>query len=208
MVLPLHDTGWLIPYVTIHFFTFHFFYRRLIMSIPAPLSTLFSSAVHEYAAVSPADIPLSVEVRRMCEANRCGLYGKNWCCPPGVGDWEALRDEYRAMSAAVVFTTKHDLEDSFDIEGMTAAKEAHRALDARVAERLHEAGIPHVLLGAGGCTLCKTCTYPDAPCRHPDRVIRPMEGCGIDVVSLSRIAGVKYNNGADTVTYFSLILFR
>ena len=33
-----------------------------------------------------------------------------------------------------------------------------------------------------------------------------MEACGIDVVSLSRTAGIRYNNGPDTVTYFSLLL--
>ena len=31
------------------------------------------------------------------------------------------------------------------------------------------------------CGICKTCTYPDAPCRFPDRARRSMEACGIDV---------------------------
>ncbi len=34
-----------------------------------------------------------------------------------------------------------------------------------------------------------------------------MEAAGINVVHLSRDCGIKYINGADTVTYFSLLLF-
>lgn len=164
-------------------------------------------AVHELAWLSPQDVPFCAEVRDMCKSNRCGLYGKTWTCPPGVGDWEQLREECYAHAHALVFTTKHVLDDDFDFEGITAAGTHHKQLDLALAEALGKAGIPHLLYSAGGCSLCKTCTYPTAPCRHPERVHRSMEACGIDVGTLARACGLRYNNGPQTVTYFSMIVF-
>ena len=48
--------------------------------------------IHESKWILPQEIPFSAEVRGMCEANRCGRYGTSWSCPPGCGDWEALRE--------------------------------------------------------------------------------------------------------------------
>ncbi len=180
--------------------------KEQLLSVLTPVFADPAHPVHESAFVNPDDIPFSAAVRAMCADNRCGHYGKSWSCPPGVGEWEVLRNEAQSAAAALVYATCHVLEDSFDIEGMTEAAQAHCVLDDCVTAVLCEHGIAHTLLGAGVCNLCKECTYPDAPCRFPDRMRRPMEGCGIDVVSLSRKVGVKYNNGPDTVTYFSLLL--
>lgn len=107
----------------------------------------------------------------------------------------------------VPFDAKHVLEDDFDFEGITAAGTHHKQLDRALDEKLCEQGIAHRLYSAGGCSLCKKCTYPDAPCRFPDRVHRSMEACGIDVGALAKKCGLRYNNGAQTVTYFSMIVF-
>lgn len=163
--------------------------------------------VHELAWVSPRTIPFSEGVRGMCAANRCGMYGKSWACPPGVGDWQTLRDECYAHTHALIFTTKHVLEDDFDIEGMQKAAEDHKTFNRTLCDLLEAHAIPCLLYGAGGCTLCKTCTYPDAPCRFPTRAHRSMEACGIDVGALARLCGIKYNNGPLTVTYFSMLVF-
>ena len=164
-------------------------------------------AVHELAWLSPCDVPFDARVRDMCASNRCGLYNKTWTCPPGVGEWEQLRDECHAHAHALIFTTKHVLEDDFDFEGIGQSGVLHKQLDRAIDQALKAHGIPHQLYSAGGCSICKTCTYPDAPCRFPDRVHRSMEACGIDVGTLSRACGLKYNNGPQTVTYFSMILF-
>lgn len=164
-------------------------------------------AVHECAWLSPCDVPFDARVRGMCESNRCGLYGKTWTCPPAVGEWEQLRDECCAHTHALVYTTKHALEDDFDFEGIQESGVLHKQLDNALHYALKEQKIVHLLYSAGGCSICKPCTYPDAPCRFPERVHRSMEACGIDVVALAKQCGLKYNNGPQTVTYFSMILF-
>lgn len=177
-------------------------FSELIARIPAHLPP-----IHEFQWIDPATVPFSADVRKMCEDNRCGMYGKCWTCPPSVGDWEVLRDKYRAFKEAYVFTTCHALEDSFDFEGMQAAGEAHKQLDEWLSAQLELYAGQYAHLGAGACTMCKKCTYPDAPCRFPQKARQSMEACGVDVVTLSRQCGIKYINGADTVTYFSMLLF-
>lgn len=162
----------------------------------------------EWILVTPKEIPFSGEVRAACEANLCGRYGKCWTCPPGAGDWQALREEYRSYSEALVFSTCHPLEDSFDLEGMDAGRAAHDALDEALLAFAKGALLGrYVLLGAGSCSRCPTCTYPAAPCRHPELARRSMEACGIDVVALCRNLGLHYMNGQNTVTYFSVLFY-
>lgn len=170
---------------------------------------LQTSPVAEWILVNPEKIPFSGEVRAACEANLCGRYGKCWTCPPGAGDWQALREEYRGYPKALIFSTCHPLEDSFDLEGMDEGRVAHDLLDKAVLAFAKER-LPgrFVLLGAGSCSRCPTCTYPDAPCRHPESARRSMEACGIDVVSLCRNLGLHYMNGENTVTYFSVLFYE
>lgn len=73
------------------------------------------------AIVNIGQVKFSDELRKMCEQNKCGMYGSNWMCPPGVGAVEAY---------------------------------------------------------------------------------------GIDVMALTRSCGIPYNNGKNTVSYISLILFN
>lgn len=162
--------------------------------------------VHEYAWVNPKDIPFTAEVRADCALNYCGRYGKCWTCPPGCGDWEVLRDKFQAYAHAFIYTTCTPLEDSYDIEGMEEGRKLHDEADKVLIARLGEE--EYRLTGAGSCGICAKCTYPDAPCRFPDKARSSMEACGMDVVNLSKIAGIHYINGANTVTYFSAVFFN
>ena len=169
------------------------------------IKRLQAAKVHEYQCLPVSEIPFSPMVTEACAANRCGKYGTCWTCPPGLDPKEA-EEKIKAYTEAWVFTCKYELEDSFDFEGMRAGGHAtHQKLLALTAE-LRREGIDYMALGCEGCILCEKCTYPDAPCRFPDRAIPSVEACGVNVVELSRRAGVKYNNGPETVTYFCVIL--
>ena len=87
--------------------------------------------IHEFAFLDPKTIPFLKEVRDMCEANRCGMYGRTWTCPPGVGELEVLRDKYQAYEHALLYSTRHELEDSFDFEGMGAVSYTHLTLPTK-----------------------------------------------------------------------------
>ena len=164
--------------------------------------------IHEYKVISPCDIPFSESVVEACKANRCGRYGSCWTCPPGVGIPSQLQDKITGYKNAAVFSCKFDLEDSFDFEGMVDGKNTTKKLLFDLKDQLKADGVDFFALGCGGCELCKKCTYPDSPCRFPDKATPSVEACGINVVELSKKIGIKYNNGSNTVTYFCIILYN
>jgi predicted metal-binding protein len=165
---------------------------------------------HEWGCISVTELIFSPELFKTCATNACGHYNTSWTCPPAVGSLEKQRAKILLYKNAFVFTTKYNLEDSFDFEGMTKAGEIHAGLTLEVREKL---GKEFPLYGAGSCPCCRiyagaqACAFPD-PCRFPDKMISSIEAAGINVTDLSRSAGVKYNNGANTVTYFSMALFN
>ena len=160
--------------------------------------------VFEHAVVETGAISFSPELLKACERNLCGKYNTCWTCPPAVGPMEKLIKKITAFSHAFVFTTKADLEDSFDYEGMMRAKDLHNLATSKLHARF---GKTNPVFGAGGCAVCEACAYP-AACRFPDKAIPSVEAAGINVTELSRAAGVHYNNGENTVTYFSMALFN
>ena len=148
------------------------------------------------------------EVRRMCASGRCKRYGKSWSCPPACGTIEECAARMRACTGGVLVQTTARLEDDFDIEGMNRAQEAHkkRFFDlARQARFL----CPDVLpLTAGSCTICRSCTYPDRPCRFPQKMLSSMEAYGLLVSEVCQNAGLAYYYGPRTLTYSACILTK
>jgi predicted metal-binding protein len=161
--------------------------------------------------VDVADIVFRTEFRKLCEANRCGSYGRGWMCPPAVGDIEVLIGEVRRRSRALVFTTVSRLSGSYDWRGMMAAGERFGRLVSGISVEAGRAlaGRDALVLGAGPCKVCPECAHRiSEPCRHPDRAVMSLEANGVDVSQLAKLTGLKYNNGPGTVTYFGAIFFN
>ena len=163
--------------------------------------------VHEVAMLDTKDIPFSEEVVAACARNACGCYGKTWQCPPGVGTLTERMRICRAYEHAIVFTTRHDLEDSFDFEGMVEGQKDFKVTVDRFAQLLGDSLSSYLLYSNEGCDRCATCTYPDAPCRFPHMLRPSLEASGLVVGDLANAAGIPYNNGPATVTYFGAIAF-
>lgn len=163
------------------------------------------------AAVIPVkEIVLERKFRDMCAANACGTYGKCWMCPPDIGDIETLMEEVRTYSYALVYQYVGALEDSYDVEGMADAKKFHVRLAQSLRTVFYEKDIEKTLhLGSGGCGVCTVCAKKTGePCRSPFLAMSSLEAYGINVSRLAESAGMKYINGANTVTYFGAVLFQ
>lgn len=160
--------------------------------------------------ISREQIVLSRDFYDICKSNTCGKFGRCWVCPPDVGCIDELMERVRCYPRGLLYQTIGTLEDSFDIEGMTAAARRH----AHVGQRVDAAVGPMVAkgyfhLGCGGCNLCEECAKRSGePCRFPDKALVPMEGAGIDVYNTTKDTPLKYINGQNTVTYFGLLLFE
>lgn len=154
--------------------------------------------------IDAATIPIDATVREMCAQNACGQYGKSWTCPPAIDSLDKLKIKLAAFKRFLVVYKVYALEDSFDWEGMV---ESARDFQSRILKFKKRAatlavGAPHLVLGAGACKLCDTCSYlEDQPCKHPEDALYSLEAHGIDVMKMMAENGLTYNNGANTVTY-------
>ena len=156
-------------------------------------------------------ITLSAEVRKLCEQNSCGQYGKNWTCPPAVQSIDDFRRQMAPYDTFLVVYQVYGIKTSLDWNGMMAGgvnfRERLLALKHEV-----EAAEPQrdfLVLGAGGCHLCDPCAYVTGePCRNPDDAVVSLEACGIDVMGLMRENGLKYYNGKNTVTFIGGVLYK
>lgn len=153
--------------------------------------------------LDPKTIELKPEVRQMCAA--CSRYEKRWSCPPGCGSLEQCRQEIAAYRQGILVQTVGQLEDEFDGEGMMETEALHKEHFARLRKLLKGEAV--LALGAGCCTVCKDCSYPDAPCRFPEKRVSSMEAYGMEVAQVCRVNGMPYNHGKNTIAYTSCVLF-
>lgn len=147
------------------------------------------------------------EVRAICEDNMCRNYATSWACPPAIGTVAECMERVNQYDNMLLFSCRYELEDSFDFEGMAAGM-----LDFKKKADVFQGNLKCVLsdfllLSNEGCGRCSECTYPDAPCRFPHLLHHSLEGYGFMVNELAIEAGIRYNNGANTVTYFGALLF-
>lgn len=159
------------------------------------------------ASVEVSQISIVPDLRILCEMNSCGAYGTNWGCPPGCGDVEELAAKVQSYMHGIVFQTVGELADSFDFEGMMEAGRVFGVIADGMRSFVQKNLSSAFVLGAGGCELCAECTYPDAPCRFPERKNISVEACGINVSALCAKCGLDYIHGSNTVTNTGLVLF-
>ncbi len=161
------------------------------------------------ALVDLADIHITDEVRDRCADNYCGFYGKNHMCPPAVGDLDYYRQLIASYDQGLVFSEAYPIKSRSDYKGMIAAGIDFREIIQDINQQARADHQDCLFFTAGTCGICEKCAILDnEPCRFPDQAIPSLEAAGIDVVRLSRDLGMKYNNGADKVTYFGLVLYR
>lgn len=162
------------------------------------------------ALIQQDQIVLSATFRDICRDGMCGGYGRSWMCPPDIGEIDELMEKVRQYPQGVLYQTIGEIEDSYDFEGMQDVSKRHEKIGIALQKAIHPLfKKPFLHLSCGGCRICPRCAkLDDQPCRHPDLALPPMEGYGIDVSSTTRSTDLKYINGANTVTYFGLILFQ
>ena len=145
-------------------------------------------------------IQLMPEVREMCAKNTCHMYNKRWSCPPGCGDLEECQQK--------ISRYKEQLEDPMDGETMMETEAEHKKTFYEFEKVLREKWPGMLPIGAGCCTKCKECTYPDAPCRFPDQAFSSMEAYGMLVTQVCKANGLEYYYGPCTIAYTSCYLLE
>ena len=163
--------------------------------------------VCEYAFIDPADLEFLDRVRYICETE-CPQYGKSWSCPPAVGTVEECKERCSHFTEGFIFTTISEVNDISNMEETLATRMDHEEITRQIRDLFAEQTNDLQVLSTESCAICKTCAYPDAPCRHPDRMFPCVESFGILVTDVAEKYGISFMNGANVVTWFSLILYR
>ena len=164
-----------------------------------------------FKIIAPLDtgtLEAKPDIREMCNANRCGMYGKTWSCPPALPSVEDCQKKMSGYPQGILLQTKADLEDEFDGEGMQEAHQEHRDQFDELVRTLREQGTDFLPLGAGACRRCRKCTYPVEPCRFLETFYASMEAYGLFVTEVCKKNNVTYYYGKGTITYTGCVLFR
>ncbi|MDR2610529.1 MAG: DUF2284 domain-containing protein [Clostridiales Family XIII bacterium] len=148
------------------------------------------------------------EVRDMCRADRCNQYGRNWRCPPACGSIEDAAERAAKYSYGLLVQTIGTMEDDFDYQAMLDTGEQHKRNFVDLIGALKTRYDDILPMGAGTCSICTACAYPDAPCRFPEKSYSSMEAYGLWVSRVCEISGIPYNNGKRTITYTSCYLLK
>ena len=158
------------------------------------------------APLDPSTIVLKEEVRKMCEANTCGRYNKCWSCPPGCGSLEEFAEQIKGYQHGILVQTVGEIEESMGFAARMEGEALHKRHSVQMDEFLSGKYPKTLAIGTGSCTQCKECTYPDAPCRFPDRRVSSMEAYGMLVLEVCKDNHLGYYYGPNTIAYTGCFL--
>ena len=155
------------------------------------------------------------EIRDMCNAEQCRSYNTSWSCPPACASLEEMRELVKSFTDGIIVQTVGDLEDSLDWDGIMETGARHKENFGKMREILSakhpplSADQPSLLaMGAGECKLCEKCTYPDNPCRFPDKIEVSMEASGLFVSKVCKDNNLDYNYGSEKIAFTSCFLVK
>lgn len=157
-------------------------------------------------AFDPRILEARQDIRDMCNADKCRIYGKNWGCPPHCGTVAECREKMHGYSRGILLQTIGHLRKAIDSRCYRDTERRHLEHFYALADRVRAQHPDALCLGAGGCRICKKCAYPE-PCRFPEKKMSSMEGYGLFVTQVCRDAGVPYHYGDRTITYSACILY-
>ena len=172
--------------------------------LAAQLSNL---PIAQFEFFSTEDLEFSPRIRQVCR-QECPRYGQTWACPPAVGTVEECKARCLSYPEGLLISTLTEVNDIANLEETLATRPAHEEITRQTAALLREQKLEVLVLSTDSCAICSHCTYPSAPCRHPEKMFPCVESHGIVVTQLAERCGVEYQYGNQVVTWFSLLLFR
>ena len=167
---------------------------------------LLQYPILQYAFLKTGQVSFPDRVRTICR-QECPQYGTSWSCPPAVGTVEECRQRCEKFTDVFVFSTIAEVADITNMEETLATREEHEEVTRQVTALFREKFGEALTLSTESCAICRECSYPNAPCRHPDKMFPCVESYGILVTDLAEMGGRDFMNGANVVTWFSVIFF-
>jgi len=159
--------------------------------------------------IDPVVLVPEERIRKYCEENKCGNYGRNYTCPPNAGSFDEIRKKLKNYSHGYLFQYSKEMDLKKDLKNLIKSKDDFHRMILKIEEYLKEHGIEDVwgLIG-GNCGLCDTCAIQkEKPCSHPEKARMSLEAIGIDVVGLLNKLKLDSNFHQDRITWTGCILY-
>ena len=163
---------------------------------------------HSAEIIGTDKIVFDAAFRPYCEENLCGQYGANYSCPPDCGTPEEMKQRVLSNKKALVLSTEWEIEDFSQTDKIKEAKARHNAAMLCLIEKLKSIGHDGFMVGASGCSLCKTCKLIDGkPCKHPDKMYSCMSAYCIHVKKLAEDCKINYDYKDNILHFFGMYVF-
>ncbi len=169
-----------------------------------------NSSFESVVPLPVSKIITSYELRQCCEANMCGKYGACWTCPPAIAPFEDCKDKLNSYNMGILIHQSYELEDEYDFEGMFDAAKQFDSSFREMYYKIRESNqfLDIYALTAGGCTICERCTYPENPCRFPDKILSSLESHGINVLDIAKKCNIKYRKSPSHIDYYGMFFIK
>jgi len=117
-----------------------------------------------------------------------------------------MRERVKNYKTGILVQTVGELEDNLDWDGIMESGARHKKSFGRMRKTLEKEHPILLAMGAGKCEICETCTYPDSPCRYPDKMETSMEAYGLFVSKVCTDNDLAYNYGPNKIAFTSCFL--
>ena len=121
----------------------------------------------------------------------------------GMQEAEQLHKKRFARFAQAISAFLDEAADKQDALG--AASNGCATTNTAACEPQSDKPTP-LFLAAGSCTVCPACTYPDEPCRFPEKAFVSLEAAGLVVSEVCESADIPYYHGKGSISYTSCVL--
>lgn len=166
-----------------------------------------SYPICQYGFLDTSELVFSEHVRQICQ-QECECYGTTWSCPPAVGSVDDCHRKCLNYKKALLFTTLAEVSDTAILEETLATRKEHEKVTrALLGDIQNSLGEECMALSSESCHICEHCTYPDSPCRHPERMFPCIESYGILVTESAEKCQIDFFYDSTTVTWFGMIFF-
>lgn len=163
--------------------------------------------LYQYAFIRTEQLTFTDRVRYVCE-HECPMYNTTWACPPAVGTVEECRARVLSYPEALMISTITEVNDIANMEETLGTRAPHEEITRQVLELVKAQCSDSLVLSTEACAICKECAWPNARCRHPDKMFPCVESHGILVTALAEITDIDFLAEGNLVTWFSLIMYR
>ena len=159
--------------------------------------------------IDPVMLVPEERIRKYCEENKCGSYGKNYTCPPNAGSLSEIQENLKRYSYCYLFQYSQEVDLKKEFKKLLKSKDDFHKMILNIEDFVKNEGSDDVwgLIG-GNCGLCDTCAIQKVkPCRHPDKARVSLEALGIDVIGLLDKLGLDSNFRQNRITWTGCILY-